>query len=54
MNGDVGKGIDNAVKNAGSITSADLLGTARQLVISHNGENYTLRITANNKLILTK
>lgn len=34
--------------------SSDLLGPAKKLVISHNGENYTLRITSKNKLILTK
>lgn len=37
-----------------AVSSTDLLGTQKQIVISHNGEFYTLRITANNKLILTK
>ena len=36
------------------VTSEALLGTQRQISIIHNGERYTLRITANNKLILTK
>lgn len=36
------------------ITSRELLGKRRQLRILHNDEQYTLRITANNKLILTK
>lgn len=36
------------------ITSAELLAQAREIAILHNGERYTLRITANNKLILTK
>jgi len=35
-------------------TSAELLGGHNQLVIEHNGAHYTLRITTNNKLILTK
>jgi len=37
-----------------SVTSEELLGETRQLTISHNGDSYTLRITANNKLLLTK
>lgn len=37
-----------------SVTSSELLGPAKQLFISHNGDKYTLRITANNKLLLTK
>lgn len=36
------------------VTSEGLLGQQRQLSIIHNGERYTLRVTANNKLILTK
>ena len=36
------------------VTSEALLGERRQLSIIHNGQRYTLRITANNKLILTK
>lgn len=35
-------------------TSDQLLGEARQLYIRHRGEWYTLRQTANDKLILTK
>jgi hemin uptake protein HemP len=38
----------------GRITSGELFGTARQLVIVHGDDAYTLRITAQNKLILTK
>lgn len=38
----------------GEITSARLLGSRGELIIIHNGERYTLRITANKKLILTK
>ncbi|PCH61808.1 MAG: hypothetical protein COC19_04175 [SAR86 cluster bacterium] len=47
-------GIEKTSPKVGSIASADLLGCAKQLRILHNGEAYTLRITANNKLILTK
>jgi hemin uptake protein HemP len=33
---------------------ANLLGEAREAIIEHDGEIYRLRLTANNKLILTK
>ncbi len=36
------------------VSSTNLLGTRGELTIIHNGERYTLRITANKKLILTK
>lgn len=36
------------------ITSEVLFNKVRELVIQHEGEDYRLRITANNKLILTK
>ena len=36
------------------IDARDLLGEAREATIVHEGERYRLRITANNKLILTK
>jgi hemin uptake protein HemP len=32
----------------------DLLGERREIVIVHKGENYRLRITAKDRLILTK
>jgi hemin uptake protein HemP len=37
-----------------TLTSRELLGTAREAVIEHGGEEYRLRITSNQKLILTK
>lgn len=37
-----------------SVSSEALLGVRREMVIRHNGEDYRLRITANDKLILTK
>lgn len=36
------------------ITSKTLFNKTRELVIEHEGHEYKLRITANNKLILTK
>ncbi|HMN70375.1 MAG TPA: hemin uptake protein HemP [Rhodoblastus sp.] len=32
----------------------DLVGSDREIAIVHDGERYRLRVTANNKLILTK
>ncbi len=34
--------------------SAELLGTSREVVIAHAGEEYRLRLTRQGKLILTK
>ena len=36
------------------VSTKELLGSKKQLQIRHNGAEYTLRITSNNKLILTK
>ncbi len=36
------------------IASKTLFNKTRELVIEHEGHEYKLRITANNKLILTK
>ncbi len=36
------------------ISSDDLFGDGRELIITHNGERYRLRITARGRLILTK
>ena len=35
------------------VPSQALLGTRKELVITHNGREYRLRITQNGKLILT-
>lgn len=32
----------------------EILGGAREAIIAHGGDQYRLRLTANNKLILTK
>jgi hemin uptake protein HemP len=36
------------------VSSEQLLGAARKLIITHAGETYLLRVTKNDKLILTK
>ncbi len=36
------------------LVAADLIGAAGQVRIEHEGEIYVLRLTRNNKLILTK
>lgn len=37
-----------------AILARDLLGEAREVLLIHNGDTYRLRLTSNNKLILTK
>ncbi len=37
-----------------TIESINLFAVSREIRISHEGEEYRLRITSNNKLILTK
>lgn len=39
---------------ARAVSSAALLAGTRELLIQHGKEEYRLRLTANNKLILTK
>ncbi|MBC6943602.1 MAG: hemin uptake protein HemP [Xanthomonadales bacterium] len=41
-------------RTAARISSDQLLGGARELVIEHAGQYYHLRLTRNDKLILTK
>lgn len=36
------------------VSSRDLLGQAREVVIQHGGDEYRLRLTSQNKLILNK
>lgn len=38
----------------GIIPTDRLFGQSQEILISHNGEHYRLRITKNDKLILTK
>jgi len=37
-----------------TIKSSELLSNCREIIICHDGLEYRLRITSNNKLILTK
>lgn len=37
-----------------TIQANDLLSAAKEIKILHNGEEYKLKLTSNNKLILTK
>lgn len=37
-----------------TVTSAELIGQGNELIIQHAGEEYRLRITKQEKLILTK
>lgn len=41
-------------RSCGCIASHSLFQGARELIIEHNGSTYRLRITRNEKLILTK
>ncbi|MBS0241391.1 MAG: hemin uptake protein HemP [Proteobacteria bacterium] len=36
------------------VTSSALLGSSSELIIEHDGQTYRLRLTAKNRLILTK
>jgi len=44
----------NKASQGKTVTSEQLLGPMKQLDIEHRGDRYTLRITTNDKLILTK
>jgi len=45
---------DTAPSPPRTVTSGELFGASRQLVIRHAGEEYRLSITSKDKLILTK
>ena len=42
------------IVNENRIDSRDLFSTNREIIISHGDETYRLRLTSQNKLILTK
>jgi hemin uptake protein HemP len=42
------------LRGRNSLHSHELFGEGKELTIMHNQEEYTLRITSNQKLILTK
>lgn len=46
--------VSSAEAHLRRVTSAELIGGARELRIDHAGEEYRLRITSKGKLILTK
>lgn len=45
---------DRGGEPVGAIASAALMNGRREVVILHAGERYRLRVTANDRLILTK
>lgn len=45
---------DEEPKRPPEIDIHELLGDAKEVILLHGGERYRLRITANDKLILTK
>ncbi len=45
--------VDERAPGVRSVTTAELLGEARELLIRHEGREYRLRVTRNGKLILT-
>lgn len=48
------KGANPRPGDAGTLYSEELFSHGRTIAIIHNGECYTLRLTAANKLLLTK
>lgn len=47
----------SGIEASGSVPTVEvgsIIGTGREAVIVHKGERYRLRVTANDKLILTK
>ena len=54
MNTQAKRGVSEPQKTVPEkVASAALLGSNRELVIVHNGREYRLRLTQNDKLILT-
>ena len=52
--GSTAQGKSSDATRVRSLRATDLFGNARELILEHNGQTYRLRITANDKLILTK
>ena len=48
-----GQGSQPGAEQRRRVTSANLLGNLRELVIEHNGREYRLRVTSQGNLILT-
>ncbi len=51
---DAGAGADDSPKSLRRVRASEVLGPRGILLIEHEGEVYTLRVTRNNRLILTK
>lgn len=47
-------GVDEKTPPVARLKSSDLLQSGRELVIEHNGQEYRLIRTSNNKLLLVK
>lgn len=47
-------GVHSGQESIPTVEVASIIGTGREAVIVHKGERYRLRVTANDKLILTK
>ncbi|MGH7035976.1 MAG: hemin uptake protein HemP [Stellaceae bacterium] len=45
---------DSKPEHPGVISSRDLLGSRREIIIEHGSKRYRLRLTASGKLILVK
>lgn len=45
---------DERIRYRRRMSSAELFGPAREIVIEHGSNEYRLRVTSNDKLILTK
>jgi hemin uptake protein HemP len=52
--GDHGSAVGLAVDAVPVVSSRDLMGTGRLVVIRHGTEDYRLQVTGSGKLILTK
>lgn len=46
--------VEQPISSVRSISSESLLANGSEVLISHQGERYHLKLTRNNKLILTK
>ena len=49
-----GEGSRNVVMRGNRLDSREIFQSVREIIISHGEESYRLRLTAQNKLILTK
>jgi hemin uptake protein HemP len=54
MRGEREEGVDSSTGQVRTVRAETLLRGERILRIEHNGELYTLRLTRNEKLLLTK